>query len=89
MGFYLLSLTSLSVWISSFFFNLPYYLANIPVYTIFKLQVWRLFTSFISVADIFSLLFTLLMYFFVCMSEESDSGTSRFLLRIFFRNAAI
>ena len=89
MGFYMLSLTSALVWFLSFFFHLPLYLANIPVYTVFKLQVWRILTSFLSVNDIFSLLFTLIMCFFVCMSEESDIGTARFLLRVLFRNAAI
>ena len=85
-GFYVLSLTSLAIMVLTLFTGLGGYLINVPVLTVLKLQIWRVFFCYLVCPEIFSLIFSLLIIFSLSMTEESRVGTGRFMLQLFWKN---
>jgi hypothetical protein len=89
MFFYLYLIITLILFIVTMFIGVGVYLMNIPIFTIFKLQVWRVFLNYFVFTSIFSLIISLLVMYSLSTTEESERGTGRFILEIFYRNLAI
>lgn len=75
--------------ILSLFSSINMSLINIPPITLFGFQIWRIFTSIVATPDFISGFFTLLMLFFISVTEEPRWGSSRLILTMYFRNLAI
>ena len=88
-GFYFLSLTMLTLFLLSLFTILPEFLINYPELTVFKIQVWRVLFSYVCVKNIISLVISLLVIFSLSMTEETQRGTGRYMLQLFWRNLII
>jgi hypothetical protein len=88
-GFYILLIAMSSIFLLTMITGLGFLLINIPVYTVLKLQVWRVFFSYLVIMDIISLLITFLVLFSLSMTEEATAGTGRYMLQILYKNLAI
>ena len=64
---------------------ISFYLADIPYYTIFYGQIWRLFTTSFITTGIFSLILGIYIFNKYANQREKDIGTVKYLL-YFFRN---
>lgn len=89
MGFYLMTILSIVFFIWSCFSNIAYWLINIPQYTIFGLQVWRLFLSYLICPDILFLLIALLLLYQLSTTDEIYIGTARYFLSLFTWSLAL
>ena len=68
--------------------QIPYYLANIPFLTIFKIQIWRIFTGTLLTTNIINILLALLFWVDKASKLEKSIGTIQYCL-IFFMNSFI
>ena len=70
-----------------FFFTvyIAFYLANIPYYTIYQCQFWRLITTAFITTGLINLIFSLLIFYRYSINTEKDIGTIKYMLN-FFRN---
>lgn len=73
--------------------NLPinyisFYLSNIPYYTIFNFQIWRLLTSVFMTTSIFNIIFALFGWVKDASSLEISMGTIKYML-IFIINSLL
>jgi len=64
---------------------IAFYLANIPYFTIFHCQIWRLFTTAFITTGLINIIFSLLIFYRYSISLERDIGTIKYMLN-FFRN---
>ena len=64
---------------------IAFYLANIPYFTIFHCQIWRLFTTAFITTGLINIIFSLLIFYRYSISIENDIGTIKYMLN-FFRN---
>lgn len=76
-----------------YLFNLliPYIslsLSNIPLYTVFYFQIWRLFTTVLTTTGILNILLTLIFWARDAAQLESSMGTIKYLL-VFFMNSIL
>ena len=62
-----------------------FYLANIPYFTIFHCQIWRLITTAFITTGLINIIFSLLIFYRYSISIENDIGTIKYMLN-FFRN---
>lgn len=85
-GFYAAIMGTIGIF--SLFTPLGLMLANIPILTVLGFQLWRIFTALFAIIDIFSLIISLLLLFMMSF-DERRTGTSRFILSLFFRSVAI
>lgn len=79
---YVLNATVIS-FITGFFFNPAYLLANIPIFTIFKFQLYRIFTSPLICTDILSLFFTFMGFMNHGVRLEQSMGSTLFAVLFF------
>lgn len=69
--------------ISLFTQYVAFYLVNIPYYTIFYFQIWRLFTTAFITTGILSILFSLIFWYRDAVKKEQDIGTVKYILHFF------
>lgn len=58
-----------------------FYLADIPYFTIFHLQIWRLFTTAFITTGLLSIVFSLLFWYRDAVRLERESGTVKYMLK--------
>ena len=64
---------------------IAFYLANIPYYTIYQCQFWRLITTAFITTGLINLIFSLLIFYRYSINTEKDIGTIKYMFN-FFRN---
>ena len=64
---------------------IAFYLVNIPYYTIYQCQFWRLITTAFITTGLINLIFSLLIFYRYSINTEKDIGTIKYMLN-FFRN---
>ena len=64
---------------------ISFYLADIPYFTIFYGQIWRLFTTAFITTGLINLIFGLFIFQRYSIQNEKDIGTVKYMLN-FFRN---
>ena len=64
---------------------IAFYLSNIPYYTIYQCQFWRLITTAFITTGLINLIFSLLIFYRYSINTEKDIGTIKYMLN-FFRN---
>jgi membrane associated rhomboid family serine protease len=62
-----------------------FYLANIPYFTLFQGQIWRLFTTAFITTGLINCIFSLFLFYRYSLNSEKEIGTVKYML-IFFRN---
>ncbi|KAL7535757.1 hypothetical protein ACHAWF_005263, partial [Thalassiosira exigua] len=80
---YILNATVISFFVS-FFFSPAYLLANIPMFTVFKFQLYRILTSPMICTDILSLFFTFMGFMNHGVKLEQSMGSSMFATNVLF-----
>ena len=81
-----MSLSTLILSILNLFFNnISFILSNIPLYTIFKVQIWRLFSSVLITTSIINVILGLIFWTREGSSLETRLGTMKYIM-IFIRN---
>ena len=63
-----------------------FFLADIPYFTIFYIQIWRLFTTAFMTTNILSIIFSLYFWFKDAVKLEKQIGTIKYML-IFLMNS--
>ena len=64
---------------------IAFYLADIPYFTIFHGQIWRLVTTAFITTGLINLIFSLFIFYRYSIQTEKDIGTIKYMLT-FFRN---
>ena len=83
----LMSLSTMILCIINLFLNkISLLLSSIPLYTIYNLQIWRLFTTVFMTTNIINVLLGLAFWTREGSSLETRMGTMKYIL-IFFRNS--
>lgn len=77
------------MYILSFFLPLEYFLSNIPYFTIFRIQIFRLITSPIAGNSIFTLLLILITYPMMGTKMEVSMGSTAFLFTLMTLNLLV
>lgn len=62
---------------------ISFYLVNIPYFTIFYFQIWRLFTTPFITTGFLGIIFSLLFWYRDAVKEEREKGTIKYMLRFF------
>jgi len=62
------------------------FLANIPYYTIFGFQIWRLFTTAFITTGLLSIIFSILFWYKDAVQFERENGTIKYMLTFFMYN---
>jgi len=84
-----MSLSTLFLYILNLFFNsISYYLSNIPFYSIFKIQIWRLLSSVLMTTSIINVILGLIFWTREGSSIETRLGTMKYII-IFLRNTIL
>lgn len=79
-------LLTILFFITNFFTQIvSFYLADIPYFTIFHGQIWRLFTTAFITTGLINVIFSLLIFYRYSINHEKDIGTIKYML-YFFRN---
>ncbi len=65
---------------------IAFYLSDIPYFTIFYVQIWRLITTSFITTNILSIIFSLIFWFKDAVKVEKEIGTIKYML-IFFMNS--
>jgi membrane associated rhomboid family serine protease len=60
-----------------------FYLVDIPYFTIFHLQIWRLFTTAFITTGLISIVFSLFFWYRHAVKLERDKGTVKYMLTFF------
>jgi len=76
----------LNVFMKNFFYLA---MADVPLYTIYNFQVWRIFTAFVIHQDIFQLIFCLISLIFESSRLEKLLGSVAFLFDVILKNVEI
>ena len=63
-----------------------FFLVNIPYYTIFYLQIWRLFTTPFITTGLISIVFSLLFWYRHAVRLEREKGTTKYMLTFFMNS---
>ena len=63
-----------------------FYLVDIPYYTIFYLQIWRLFTTPFITTGLISIVFSLLFWYRRAVTLEREKGTTKYMLTFFMNS---
>lgn len=84
----------ISATIILYFFNIfiPYialFLSNIPYFTIFYFQIWRLITTSFMTTGIINIIFLLLFWFKDAVKLEKETGTIKYMLTFLLNNICI
>ena len=81
-----ISLSTLTLCILNLFFSsISFYLSNIPYYTIFHFQIWRLLSSVLITTNIINVILGLVFWTREGSSIETRLGTMKYII-IFLRN---
>lgn len=64
---------------SLFFWQISFYMSNLPLYTIYHIQLWRFFTATLIMTSIFNILFALLFWMPTAIGIEKTMGTLRYV----------
>jgi hypothetical protein len=81
-----MSFTSLILYILNLLFkNISLYLSNIPLYTLYHFQLWRLFSSFLITTNIYNIILGLIFWVREASSMEARIGSLKYII-IFLRN---
>ena len=84
-----INIITIAIYIPSLFFKqIPYYLANIPYFTLLKFQIWRIFTGTLLTTSIINIIMSLLFWVDKASKLENSLGTVQYSL-IFFMNSFI
>ena len=84
-----MSISTLSLCIFNMFFNsISFYLSNIPHYTIFHVQIWRLLSSVFMTTNIINVILGLIFWTREGSSIETRLGTLKYII-IFLRNTLL
>lgn len=81
--------TTVLLYIFSWFLPLEMYLSNIPIFTIKKFHIWRLFTSVFLTASIFNIFFAFFSWIPDGIRLENTSGTMRYALNFLVNSILI
>ena len=82
----LMSLSTLFIYLINLFYNsISFYLSNIPHYTLFQIQFWRLLSSVIVTTNIINIILGLIFWTREGSSIETRLGTMKYII-IFLRN---
>ena len=68
---------------------ISFFLANIPYYTIYYFQIWRLITTICITTGIMSIIFSCLFWFKEAVKLEKKLGTIKYMLIFFLNNLCI
>ena len=60
-----------------------FYLADIPYYTLFFFQIWRLFTTAFITTGLLSVIFSIFFWYRDAVKKEQDLGTVKYILHFF------
>ena len=60
-----------------------FYLADIPYFTIFKIQIWRLFTTAFITTGLITIIFSLFFWYRHVIKLEQEKGTVKYMLNFF------
>ena len=63
-----------------------FFLVDIPYYTIFYLQIWRLFTTPFITTGLISIVFSLLFWYRHAVRLEREKGTTKYMLTFFMNS---
>ena len=81
-----MSFTTLFIYILNIFFKIfSFYLSNVPFYTLYRFQFWRIITSFLVTTNILNIIFGLIFWTREGSSMEERLGTVKYII-IFLRN---
>jgi membrane associated rhomboid family serine protease len=81
--------STLALYLISWIITIDKHLQNIPNYTFYSIQVWRLFTSVLMTASIINILFAFISWIPDAMKLEKTSGTVRYGLNFFLNSTII
>ena len=62
---------------------ISFYLADIPYFTIFYFQIWRLLTTAFITTGLLSIVFSLLFWYRDAVKQEQEKGTVKYMLNFF------
>lgn len=82
-------LTILFFILSIFLKEIPFYLSNIPLYTIFHCQLWRIASSFLITTNIFNVILGLIFWTREGSSMETRLGTFKYIFIFLINNFLI
>ena len=68
---------------------IAFYLADIPYFTIFHGQIWRLVTTAFITTGLINLIFSLFIFYRYSIQTEKDIGTIKYMLTFFSYNQFI
>ena len=63
-----------------------FFLVDIPYYTIFYLQIWRLITTPFITTGLISIVFSLLFWYRYAVRLEREKGTTKYMLTFFMNS---
>lgn len=69
--------------------NISFYLSNIPLYTLFNFQIWRLSSSFLITTNIFNVVLGLIFWTREGSSMETRLGTLKYIIIFLINNCLI
>ena len=73
--------------INTFIFNISFYISNIPFYSIYKYQIWRLFSTSLMNTSIINIILSLVLWIQFGSLLENSTGTLLYLF-IFIINSS-
>ena len=79
-------LTLIFFLINLFIPYVAFFLANIPYFTIYGFQIWRLFTTAFITTGLLSIIFSLLFWYRDAVQLERENGTIKYMLTFFMQN---
>ena len=82
-------LTILFYTLNIFFKSISFYLSNIPLYTIFHYQAWRIVSSFLVTTNIFNVILGLVFWTREGSSMETRLGTLKYIIIFIMNNVLI
>ena len=71
------------------FSNISFYLSNIPYYTIYKYQLWRIFTTSLMTTNIINIILSILFWVKHASNLEDIMGTIIYLIIIIMNSTII
>ena len=83
----IITITSLYI-INTFAFNISFYISNIPFYTIYKYQIWRIFSTSLMNTGIINLVLLIILWLKFGAILENTIGTILYLF-IFIINSSL
>lgn len=81
-----ISISTLILYVLNLFFiDISFYLSNIPSYTVYHFQLWRIFSSFLITTNIYNVILGLIFWMREGSSIENRIGTIKYII-YFLRN---